>query len=50
MKRPDYIPLTYLIHKNNINEKFLKSFYLLIKKWIVKPENASFRIWYSRYK
>ena len=43
MERPDYIPVTYLIHKNNINEKFLKSLFVDKKKWIVKPENASFR-------
>jgi len=43
MERPDYIPVTHLIHKNNINEKLLKSLFADKKKWIVKPENASFR-------
>ena len=42
-KVPDYIPETHLIHKNNINEKFLKDLFKDNKKWIVKPENASFR-------
>ena len=40
---PDYIPETHLIHKNNINEKFLNDLFKNNKKWIVKPENASFR-------
>ena len=42
MEVPDYIPVTYLIHKNNINEKFIKV-YLKIIKMDSKPENASFR-------
>lgn len=40
---PDYIPVTYLIHKNNMDEKFLRKLFINKKKWIVKPENASFR-------
>ena len=40
---PDYVPVTYLIQKNNIDEKFLKSLFVNKNKWIVKPENASFR-------
>ena len=43
MEVPDYIPVTYLIHKNNINEKFIRKLFINNKKWIVKPENASFR-------
>ena len=43
MKVPDYIPETHLIHKNNIDEKFVKNLFKDKKKWIVKPENASFR-------
>ena len=40
---PDYIPVTYLIDKNNIDETFIKGLFKSEKKWIVKPENASFR-------
>tara|TARA_B110001452_G_scaffold27923_1_gene21892 strand:+ start:870 stop:2012 length:1143 start_codon:yes stop_codon:yes gene_type:complete len=40
---PDYIPETHLIHKNNIDEKLVKKLFENKKKWIVKPENASFR-------
>ena len=40
---PDYIPVTYLIHKNKIDEQFLRKLFINGKKWIVKPENASFR-------
>ena len=40
---PDYIPETHLIHKNNIEEKLVKKLFENKKKWIVKPENASFR-------
>jgi len=40
---PDYIPETHLIHKNNIDEKLVKKLFENKKKWIIKPENASFR-------
>lgn len=40
---PDYIPETHLIHKNKIDEKLIKKLFENKKKWIVKPENASFR-------
>ena len=40
---PDYIPETHLIHKNKIDEKLVKKLFENKKKWIVKPENASFR-------
>ena len=40
---PDYIPVTHLINKNEIDEKFLKYLFINKNKWIVKPENASFR-------
>ena len=40
---PDYIPETHLIIKNDLNEKFLRNLFVNKKKWIVKPENASFR-------
>jgi len=40
---PDYIPETHLIIKNDLNEKKLRDLFKNNKKWIVKPENASFR-------
>ena len=40
---PDYIPETHLINKNDIDKKFLTNLFKNKKKWIVKPENASFR-------
>ena len=40
---PDYIPETHLIIKNDLNEKKLRNLFKNKKKWIVKPENASFR-------
>mgnify|MGYP003948509197 CR=1 FL=1 len=40
---PDYIPETHLIIKNNLKEKKLRNLFKNKKKWIVKPENASFR-------
>ena len=42
-KVPDYIPETHLVIKNKIDEKNLRSLFKNKKKWIVKPENASFR-------
>ena len=43
MEVPDYIPETHLIDKNNIDVKIIKKLFENKKKWIVKPENASFR-------
>ena len=40
---PDYIPETYLIKKDELDSDFLRSLFVEKKKWIVKPENASFR-------
>lgn len=40
---PDYIPETHLIIKNDLKEKKLRDLFKNKKKWIVKPENASFR-------
>ena len=40
---PDYIPETHLIIKNDLKEKKLRNLFKDKKKWIVKPENASFR-------
>ena len=40
---PDYIPDTYLILKNKLDRPFLEKLFKNKKKWIVKPENASFR-------
>ena len=40
---PDYIPETHLIIKNDLKEKKLRNLFKNKKKWIVKPENASFR-------
>lgn len=42
-KVPDYIPETHLIIKNDLDEKKLRKLFVNKKKWIVKPENASFR-------
>ena len=42
-KVPDYIPETHLIIKNNMDKKQLENLFKNNKKWIVKPENASFR-------
>lgn len=40
---PYYIPKTVLINKTKLNKKKLKDLFKDKKKWIVKPENASFR-------
>ena len=40
---PDYIPETHLIIKNDLKEQKLRNLFKNKKKWIVKPENASFR-------
>ena len=42
-KMPKYMPDTYLIDKTNLDENLLKGLFEKKKKWIVKPENASFR-------
>ena len=45
-KVPDYIPKTYFFNKTNMTKekiKLLKSLFVNNKKWIVKPQNASFR-------
>ena len=40
---PDYVPVTYLINKEKIDEKFIKQLFINKNKWIIKPENGSFR-------
>tara|TARA_B100001175_G_scaffold241831_1_gene208159 strand:- start:533 stop:1570 length:1038 start_codon:yes stop_codon:yes gene_type:complete len=40
---PYYIPKTYLINKTKMNKDELEDIFKNKKKWIVKPENASFR-------
>lgn len=43
IKVPDYIPETHLLKKNNMDESFFRKLFVNKKKWIIKPENASFR-------
>ena len=43
IKVPDYIPETHLLKKNDIDESFFRKLFVNKKKWIIKPENASFR-------